>query len=113
MSTSSAKSQSGAKRRMNSYAAKVMALGVGIKAVIMGTVVTILAATTFLQSVLLVLISATATGVFGLVIVLIQNHAEQRFHRRIDYLEQKADKIDTTTTETKEKAEEVAGVIKP
>jgi hypothetical protein len=116
MSTSSEKYPSGAdKRRMNTYAAKVMGIGVAFKAVIMATVVSFLAAetnTTFAQAVFLVLISATATGIFGLIIVLIQTHAEKGLHQRIDYLETKANVIDSTTQQTKTTTEEVASAVK-
>ncbi len=69
------------------YAAKVMALGVFIKAILMVAVVTTVAATTFGQSLILVLVSACATGVFALLVVLIQTRSDRRLHERLDRLE--------------------------
>lgn len=70
------------------YATKVISLGVIGKAVLMGTLVTLLAATSFTQSIILVLVSATATGIFGVLIVTIQVHSERVLHSRMDRLEE-------------------------
>jgi Flp pilus assembly protein protease CpaA len=72
------------------YASKVMTLGVLVKAVLISALVTVLGATTFLQSIILVLVSAAATGVFALLVVLIQTHSERAMHERIDKLESRA-----------------------
>lgn len=69
------------------YAAKVIGLGVVAKAVVITTVIMILGATTFTQSVILVVISATTTGIFGLLIVLIQTRADRETHRKLDHVE--------------------------
>jgi ABC-type bacteriocin/lantibiotic exporter with double-glycine peptidase domain len=74
-----------------SFASKVITGGVFAKAILMGTLVTIIAATSFYQSVILVLVSATATGIFGILIVIIQTHSERAIHARIDALDSKAD----------------------
>lgn len=76
------------------FAAKAISLGVIGKAILMGTLVSVLAVTSFTQSIILVLVSACATGVFGLIIVLIQTHAEKEMHRRLDGLERKTKSID-------------------
>lgn len=73
-----------------SYGAKLVTAAVGAKAVLMSAVVTVLGATTFLQSLALVLVSATATGVFGAVIVIVQARAERALHDRMDTLGAKA-----------------------
>jgi hypothetical protein len=84
-----------------SYAAKVITAGVMVKAVLMATVVELLAIGGFGRSIILVLVSATATGIFGLIIVLVQTHAEAGLHQRLDSLErqvdQKASEINVTT----------------
>lgn len=69
------------------FAAKVIIPGVIGKAVLMATLVTVLAITSFAQSIILVLVSATATGLFGILIVIIQVHSERSIHNRIDRLE--------------------------
>jgi len=83
-----------------SYAGKLITAGVIVKAVLMGTLVGLLAASDFLDSLALVLVSATATGVFGILIVLIQVKAERGLHERMDKIESnietKADAIQTT-----------------
>jgi len=53
----------------------------------MATVVSLLAATAFWQSLVLVIVSATATGIFGILIVIIQTHSEKAIHARLDQLE--------------------------
>ena len=69
------------------FAGKVMGLGVIVKAILMVAVVTTIGATTFGESLVLVIVSACATGAFALLVVLIQTHSEQRIHERIDKLE--------------------------
>lgn len=63
----------------------------------MAGIVTLLGVTPFEQSLILILVSASATGVFGLIIVLIQVHSEKALHERMDTLEGKADNVVTTT----------------
>jgi Flp pilus assembly protein TadB len=76
------------------FAAKVIGPAVALKAILMGVLVTLLAAAGFVQSLILVLVSATATGIFGIVIVVIQTHSERNLHRRLDTLEEKANTIE-------------------
>jgi hypothetical protein len=90
-----------------SYAAKVITAGVMLKAVVMGTLVSLLAVTAFTQSIILVLVSATATGIFGLLIVLVQTHSEARLHQRINDLETQ---VDTKASEITEKQDEAAQI---
>lgn len=71
-----------------SFATKVIVPGVVGKAVLMGTLVSVLAVTSFGKSLILVLVSATATGIFGILIVLIQVHSERAIHKRMDKLEE-------------------------
>lgn len=77
-------------------APKLIALGVVAKAVLMTAVVTILGATTFLESLALILTSATATGIFGLLIVIVQVRGERALHQRMDTIEKKADNVQVT-----------------
>lgn len=77
------------------FGAKVITAAVIVKAVLMASIVTLVAATTFAQSIVLVLISAAATGVFGIAIVLIQVHSERTIHRRLDILEERQQGIAT------------------
>lgn len=106
------------------YAAKVMSIGVVFKAIVMSTLVTVLAATTFGQSIILVLVSATATGIFGLIIVLIQVKSEQHLHDRVNQMEKqinvKANQITAkteeavqATKEVKEQTQVIADVVTP
>lgn len=53
----------------------------------MASIVEILGVSSFGKSIILVLVSATATGIFGLLIVLIQTHAEKGLHERMDKIE--------------------------
>lgn len=78
-----------------------MAIGVTFKAILMAGIVTLLAATSFAQSVILVLISATATGIFGIVIVIIQMKSDKGIHDRINEIQTQ---IDTKSEEIKEVA---------
>lgn len=96
-----------------SFASKMIASGVLFKALLMGILVSLLAVTSFEKSVALVLVSASATGIFGIIIVLIQTHSEARLHKRIDLLEGKADKIDSATTTTLEKTETIEQAVTP
>jgi hypothetical protein len=91
-----------------SFASKVVTGGVAAKALLMGTLVTILGATSFGQSVLLVLVSATATGIFGILIVLIQVHSEKALHERINDLENKANEAVAKTQEIKVQTQAIA-----
>lgn len=99
-------------RRKMPYPAKIMTIGVLFKAVVMGTLVTILAATSFAQSIILVLVSATATGIFGMVIVLIQARSERGIHDRISDVENQianqGNAIQTQNTELKRRASDLA-----
>lgn len=88
-----------------SYGAKMMAAGVGVKAVVMAGVVTLLAATTFWESVVLVLISAIATGCFAIVVVMVQARSERSLHDRLDRLERQ------TTVSVARKLEEQTKTI--
>lgn len=74
-----------------SFAGKIVTLGVIAKALVMGIMVSLLAVTSFEKSIVLVVVSATATGIFGILIVLIQIHSERAIHRRIDSLEIKTE----------------------
>jgi hypothetical protein len=67
--------------------------GVIGKAILIGVLVEVLALTSFTRSIILVLVSAAATGIFGIIIVVVQTHAEANLHRRIDALEGKADTV--------------------
>lgn len=102
---------------MNYYAAKVMGIGVMFKAIVMGTLVSILAVTSFVQSVVLVLVSATATGIFGLIIVLIQVHSERALHERMDRVETqintKSDEIQVKQDTVIQKTDEIATQVAP
>lgn len=89
------------------FAAKVIAPAVAIKALLMGVLVTVLAAAGFVQSLILVLVSATATGVFGIVIVVIQTHSERNLHHRMDVLEDKANAIEGKADTIAAKAESI------
>lgn len=77
--------------RKVSYGAKLITAGVAAKAVLMGVLVSLLAVAPFVESIVLVLVSACATGIFGLIIVLVQVRAERELHGRMDRLEEKAD----------------------
>lgn len=70
-----------------SYATKVVTLGVSLKAILMGVAVSLLAVTAFEKSIILILISASATGIFGILIVLIQTRSEARIHERLNTVE--------------------------
>lgn len=99
-----------------SFASKVIAGGVFVKALIMGILVALLATTTFERSIVLVLVSATATGFFGILIVLIQVHSERNIHRRIDALETTTTDVvtqakDEVTTKTDEAVTQVSQQI--
>jgi low affinity Fe/Cu permease len=97
-----------------SYAAKLISAGVAVKAVLMGVLVSIVAAsTTFTESIVLVLVSALATGAFGIIIVLVQTHAERAMHKRLDNLEAKADTAADRATVAAEKTEKIAEAIAP
>lgn len=85
-----------------------MAVGVTLKALLMTSVVLLLGATTFLESLALVLVSATATGVFGLLIVLIQVRSERSLHKRMDTLEVKATDAATKAAVTAETTQTIA-----
>lgn len=89
----------------SSYGAKVLAAGVAAKAVVMSALVTLLAATAFWQSLVLVIVSAVATGIFALLVVLIQTHSERELHGRIDRLEQR------TVTKVEKKIDEQTKTI--
>ncbi len=97
--------------RRASYAAKVMSLGVFAKAVLMASVVTIVGATTFGESLILVLVSASATGVFALLVVLIQVRAERSLHARIDALEEKGTEIVERTTAIGDQTTKIADKV--
>lgn len=85
------------------FAAKVIMAAVVAKALLMGILVSqVVAEANFAQSLILVVVSATATGIFGVVIVLVQAHSEREMHARIDQLEGKADKVVETTQATAE-----------
>lgn len=90
-----------------SYAAKVVTLGVMLKAIIMGTLVSLLAVSAFGKSIILVLVSATATGIFGILIVLIQTHSEARIHERLTAVESQ---IETKSNEIQEKQDQAADI---
>jgi hypothetical protein len=83
-----------------SYGAKVMVIGVSVKAVLMSAVVTVLAATSFQQSLILVIVSATATGVFALLAVIIQTHSAQGMYERLERLERRAGEAKVIAQET-------------
>lgn len=72
---------------LHSYGAKVLAVGVTVKAVLMAAILTLLADAAFWQSIVIALVSATATGVFAVLVVVIQIHSERTLHDRIDRLE--------------------------
>lgn len=74
----------------------------------MASIVTLLAATSFVQSIILVLVSATATGIFGIIIVLIQMKADAGIHARINEIQ---DQIDTKSDEIKQQAESIAETV--
>lgn len=88
-----------------SYAAKVVTVGVMLKAIVMGTLVSLLAVSAFGKSLILVVVSATATGIFGILIVLIQTHSEARIHERLNAVE---DQINTKSEEIQTKQDEAA-----
>lgn len=89
------------------YAAKVVTLGVMLKAIVIGTLVSLLAVSAFGKSIILVLVSATATGVFGILIVLIQTHFEARIHERLNAVESQ---IETKSNEIQVKQDEAAEI---
>lgn len=99
------------------YAGKIMTIGVLLKAVVMGSLVTLLATTSFVQSIILVLVSATATGIFGLLIVLIQVHSERNIHDRLDKVEnrvdEKAGEIKAQAQDIADKTDQIATVVSP
>lgn len=88
-----------------SYSAKVLTAGVTVKAVLMSALVTLLAATAFWQSVVLVAVSAAITGVFAVLVVVVQVHAEKALHSRLDRLE------DRTRTTVERRLEEQTKTI--
>ncbi len=96
-----------------SYAAKVISAGVAVKAVLMGVLVSILAVTSFTKSIVLVLVSALATGVFGVMIVLKKAHAERSLHVRLDRLEDKATEAAQASTVAAEKTQVSVDAVTP
>lgn len=85
-----------------SFAGKVITAGVVTKGIIMGSLISILAIADFTESLILVIVSATVTGIFGLLICLIQVRAEKGIHTRMDFLEKKATEVDQTTKDIAE-----------
>jgi divalent metal cation (Fe/Co/Zn/Cd) transporter len=96
-----------------SFSAKLISAGVIGKAILMGVLVSVLAVTSFEKSIILVLVSACATGIFGIIIVLIQTHAEAGLHQRIDSLEGKTDALDTKADVITEKATNIESAVTP
>jgi hypothetical protein len=91
-----------------SFASKAVSAGVAAKALLMGALVSLLGATTFADSIVLVLVSATATGVFGIIIVLIQTHSDAAVHRRLDELQARAETAATASSEAAGQARAIA-----
>lgn len=98
---------------MASFPARVITGAVFLKALTMGILVSLLGATTFVQSILLVLVSATATGIFGILIVVIQVHSERSLHYRMDHLEERATEIVTKSDIVKEQTQVIAEKVAP
>jgi hypothetical protein len=97
-----------------SYSARLVAAAVAAKAALMGVLVSILASSApFAEAVVLVLISAAATGVFGIVIVLVQTHAEAAMHRRLDKLEEQAGTAAQAATVAAEKTQQIVEAVTP
>lgn len=96
-----------------SYGAKVITAGVLLKAVLMGTLVSLLAVAGFEASLILVLVSACATGVFGILIVLIQTHSEKGLHERMERLEQTGSRIEAQAGEATAVAQTIADAVTP
>lgn len=101
-----------------SYASKVISAGVMVKAVLMGVLVEVLAVGSFTRSIILVLVSATATGIFGLLIVLVQVHVERGLHRRMDGIERQVNErsdqiVQTTEAAAHEAAARAVEQVKP
>lgn len=91
------------------FAAKMVTAGIMGKAVLMATAVSVLVASaTFAESLILVIVSATATGIFGLLIVFVQVHSERNLHERIDRLEETAGHAVATTDSIAETAGAIA-----
>lgn len=80
-----------------SFQSKMVTAGVMGKALLMGILVSLLAFSSFEKSVILVLVSATATGIFGIIIVIVQSHFAREIHDRIDAME---DRTKQTVVET-------------
>lgn len=99
--------------RRVSYGAKVITAGVALKAALMGTLVSVLAVAPFVESLVLVLVSAAATGVFAVLVVLIQVHSERNLHERLDWLEGAADRLEQKADEVKATTETVAEAVTP
>ena len=99
--------------RRVSYGAKVITAGVAFKAVIMGLFVSLLAIAPFFESLILVLVSACATGVFGLLIVLVQSHQDRAIHERMERLEGSASRIEAQAGEATAVAQTIAEAVKP
>lgn len=72
--------------------AKFMVAFIAIKSVALG-VLAALIDVAFIKALLLVVASATITGVFGVIVARIQAKADERLHTRLDYLEQRANDI--------------------
>ncbi len=100
--------------RLN-YGAKVLAIGVTVKAVLMSLMVTLLAATAFWQSLVLVVVSAAVTGIFAVLVVVVQANAERSLRARLDRLEHRtvATVQQSLEQQTKAIVESVAGQGEP
>lgn len=68
---------------------KAMGAFVVVKSVVLG-ISAALIDVAFVKAAILVVLSAVVTGVFGLVVALIQDRADRRVHARLDALEAKA-----------------------
>ena len=78
----------------------------------MGAAVTVLASVVpFWESVLLVLISATATGLFGILIVYVQARSEAQIHYRLEKLEEKGTSIENKADRIVEKTDTIQSVV--
>lgn len=72
--------------------AKAMVIFVAVKSVLLGATAALLDVA-FIRALVLVVVSAAVTGTFGVVIARIQSRADERQHRRLDYLESRVNDV--------------------
>lgn len=72
--------------------AKAMVAFVAVKSIVLGITASLIDVP-FLHALILVVVSAVVTGIFGIVIAMIQAKADERQHRRLDYVESRLEDV--------------------